>query len=269
MKKKSIKKKDLITIGIIIIVLLIILLAIFLFKGQKLDTNSTLINNLYNYLGSNDLEVCNGLQVYSDKEVNYDSLDNKTRLCTAYRLLDDENISVKEYEETEDETCNINENITYATDNYDSDKCSVEQINKDDLNNKYKEIFGKDISDESEFSVNYNTICYSDEDNYYCGLAESYTKTFGAEPHTYRTIKDAYKKGDEVIIYDYFLKIVNGECYNSYVNGTTNNNCTNELPEEEEDYNIDYDFLKKYGTLYKHTFKQSGDTYYWVSSIPE
>ena len=51
MKKKSIKKKDLITIGIIIIVLLIILLAIFLFKGQKLDTNSTLINNLYNYYG--------------------------------------------------------------------------------------------------------------------------------------------------------------------------------------------------------------------------
>lgn len=65
------------------------------------------------------------------------------------------------------------------------------------------------------------------------------------------------------------MKIVNGECYSSYVNGTTNNNCTNELPENEDDYNIDYDFLRKYGTLYKHTFKQSGDTYYWVSSIPE
>ena len=269
MEKTKIKKKDIIVIGIIVIVLIIIFLAIFLFKGQKLDANSTLINNLYNYLGSNDLETCEGLQVYSNEEINYENLDNEIRLCTAYRLLDSNLINKEEYEETGEETCSINDNITYATDNYDSDKCSVNVIKKEDLNNKYKEIFGNDIDEESEFSINYNTICHSDEDNYYCGLAKTYTKTFGSEPHTYRVIRDAYKKGDEVIIYDYFLKIVNGECYNSYVNGTTNNNCTNELPEEEEDYNIDYDFLKKYGTLYKHTFKQSGDTYYWVSSIPE
>ena len=86
MKKANIKKKDLITIAIIVVILVIILLAIFLFKGQKLDANSTLVNNLYNYLGSNDLEVCNGLQVYSNEEVNYDVLDNETKLCTAYRL---------------------------------------------------------------------------------------------------------------------------------------------------------------------------------------
>lgn len=269
MKKTKIKKKDLITIAIIVVILVIILLAIFLFKGQKLDANSSLVNNLYNYLGSNDLEVCNGLQVYSNEEVNYDVLGNETKLCTAYRLLDEESKSSNDYEGNEENTCSISDNIVFATNNYEDDVCTVEEVSKDELNNTYKQVFGKDISEDGEFLINYNTVCYNSGDNYYCGLAETYTKTFGAEPHTYRTIKDAYKKGDEIVIYDYFLKIVNGECYSSYVNGTTNNNCTNELPENEDDYNIDYDFLRKYGTLYKHTFKQYGDTYYWVSSIPE
>ena len=29
---------------------------------------------------------------------------------------------------------------------------------------------------------------------------------------------------------------------------------------------VDYKFLKKYGTRYVHIFKKSGDSYYWVSS---
>lgn len=207
--------------------------------------------------------------MYSNEEVNYDVLDNETKLCTAYRLLDEESKSSNDYEGNEENTCSINDNIVFATNNYEDDICTVEEVSKDELNNTYKQVFGNDISEDGEFLINYNTVCYNNGDYYYCGLAETYTKTFGAEPHTYRTIKDVYKKGDEIIIYDYFLKIVNGECYSSYVNGTTNNNCTNELPENEDDYNIDYDFLRKYGTLYKHTFKQSGDTYYWVSSIPE
>lgn len=265
----KIKKKDLITIAIIIIILIIILLTIFLFKGQKLDVNSTLINNLYTYLGSNDLEECNGLQVYGNKEINYDNLDNETKLCTAYRLLDEKGINSNDYDGNEDKICTINNDIIFATNNYEDDVCTVEEISKENLNNTYKKIFGKDIDDNSEFLINYNTVCYNNDDTYYCGLAETYTKTFGSEPHTYRAIKEAYKKGDEIIIYDYFLKIINGECYSSYVDGVINNNCTNELPENEENYNIDYDFLKKYGTLYKHTFKQSGDSYYWASSIPE
>lgn len=270
MKKIKVKKKDIITGGIIIIVLIIIFLAIFLFKGQKLDANGTLVNNLYQYLGSDDLEMCNGLQVYADASVTYDDLDNSTKMCMAYKTLNNSQTNTESYDKVDDENiCNISENITFATDNYEEDVCTVSSIASTDLNASYQKLYGQDLPAESEFMINYNTICYNEDDTYYCGLPETYTKTFGAEPYTYRVIKDAYKKGDEIIIYDYFLKIVNGECYSSYVGKTTNNNCTNELPDSPEDYNIDYDFLKKYGTLYKHTYKQSGDSYYWVSSTPE
>ena len=272
MKKIKVKKKDIITYSIIIIVLIIIFLAIFLFKGQKLDTNGSLINNLYQYLGSDDLQICNGLQVYRDNKVTYDDLDNNTKMCMAYKHLNNSQINTESYEKIEDEEkniCNIGNNITFATDNYEDDICTVSSLKYDDLNTSYQKLYGHDLPNETEFMINYNTICYNENGTYYCGLPETYTKTFGAEQYTYRVIKSAYKKGDEIIIYDYFLKIVNGECYSSYVDKTTNNNCTNQLPEDPKDYNIDYNFLKKYATLYKHTYKQSGDTYYWVSSNPE
>ena len=106
-------------------------------------------------------------------------------------------------------------------------------------------------------------ICYYDEDNYYCGLSEKYTYTIGAEPHTYRTIKSAYKKGDEIVIYDYFLRTINDDCFTSYMKDEKNETCGKALENKKE---VDYKFLKKYGTRYVHIFKKSGDSYYWVSS---
>ena len=95
--------------------------------------------------------------------------------------------------------------------------------------------------------------------------SESFTYTIGAEPQTYRTIKNASKKNDEIIIFDYFMKIVNNECFTTYDGNNKNNNCSNVF---NEDIKVDYDFLKKYGTLYKHTFKESNGSYYWVKSEP-
>ena len=114
-----------------------------------------------------------------------------------------------------------------------------------------------------KFQLDNTTICYYDEDNYYCGLSEKYTYTIGAEPHTYRTIKSAYKKGDEIAIYDYFLRTINDDCFTSYMKDEKNETCGKALENKKE---VDYKFLKKYGTRYVHIFKKSGDSYYWVSS---
>mgnify|MGYP000180690052 CR=1 FL=1 len=82
-----------------------------------------------------------------------------------------------------------------------------------------------------------------DEDNYYCGLSEKYTYTIGAEPHTYRTIKSAYKKGDEIAIYDYFLRTINDDCFTSYMKDEKDETCGKALENKKE---VDYKFLKKY-----------------------
>ena len=45
-----------------------------------------------------------------------------------------------------------------------------------------------------------------------------------------------------------------------------NSSCTSEFKSNSK---INYNFLKKYGTLYKHTFKKADkDSYFWVESEP-
>ena len=128
-------------------------------------------------------------------------------------------------------------------------------------------MFGSDISEYKQFQYDGATICYVKDDAYYCGLSETFTYSIGAEPHTYRAIKDAYKKGDELIIYDYFLKVINDECFTSYMDTTKNDKCSTNYS-ELTNKDMTYKFLKKNGTLYKHTFKKDGKSYYWVSSKP-
>ena len=264
------KKKIKINMVILVVVLFVVIVGIILYftlNGKKLDTNSTQINELYSYLGSNDLEVCNGLSIYSEKEINYDNIDNNIRICNAYSLLDIDETSIVKIDKTKkNNTCSINENIKFATDNYEDDICTITKVESEKINEQYKKMYGKEIENYEQFQLNPTTICYYDEEGYYyCGLSESFTYTIGAEPQTYRTIKNASKKNDEIIIFDYFMKIVNNECFTTYDGNNKNNNCSNVF---NEDIKVDYDFLKKYGTLYKHTFKESNGSYYWVKSEP-
>lgn len=264
------KKKIKINMVILIVILFVAIVGLILYftlNGKKLDTNSTQINELYSYLGSNDLEVCNGLSIYSEKEINYDNIDNNIRICNAYSLLDIDETSIVKIDKTKkNNTCSINENIKFATDNYEDDICTITKIESEKINEQYKKMYGKEIENYEQFQLNPTTICYYDEEGYYyCGLSESFTYTIGAEPQTYRTIKKANKKDDEIIIFDYFMKVINNECFTTYDGDNKNNNCSNIF---NEDTNVDYDFLKKYGTLYKHTFKESNGSYYWVKSEP-
>ena len=267
--KKKLSKKSLIIGLAIIAILIIILIVVLVIRSRTLDPESELVTDIYTYLGNNDLEVCNGLATYAPDEVTYDDLENAMRICVAYSLLELDDSSMLKVDKTQkNNTCTVGEsnNITFATDNYEDDICTLTKVSSEEVNTQYEKMYGQSIENYESFQYNETTICQYDSGFYYCGLAEEYTATFGGEPHTYRTIKNVTENDDEIIIYDYFLKVVNNECLTSYTGTTTNNECTENYSEDEE---MSYSFLKRYGTLYKHTFKKSGDNYYWVSSTPE
>lgn len=264
--KKTLNKKNIILGAIVLLIIIFIIVLILIFKGRSLDADSELVTELYTYLGNNDLEVCSGLATYAEYEITFDDIENSMRICSAYSLLElDDSSMLKVDKAQKNNTCSVGENITFATDNYEDDVCTLTKVSSDEINSKYKEMYGKDIESYDPFQYNETTICYYEDGFYYCGLAEEYTATFGGEPHTFRTIRNVTQSDNEIIIYDYFLKVINNECYTSYVGSTLNDTCSEKYDADAE---MDYSFLKKYGTLYKHTYQKSGDSYYWVSSEP-
>lgn len=266
MSKNEKKKNKLITITIIILAMILLVLCLMLvFRGKRLDTNTSLVNELYTKLGQNDLSYCNGLDIYSNNAISYDELNNTSRICNvvANLYINEEADIVKIDKTKKNNTCSIKDDISFAIDNYEDDICTISRIDKKKVGELYNNFYGKNLENYDTFNLNNTTICYSDDEYYYCGLAESYTVTVGEEKLTYRAIKDAIKKNNKIYIYDYFIKIVNDECYTTYDNKTKNVNCTSEYQKE----NVNYDFLKKYGTLYRHIFeKNDNDEYYWIKT---
>lgn len=252
----------------IVLILSIVVLGFVVFKGKKIDTGSDLVVDLYAKLGQNDLSYCDGLILYDEVKVSYDTLSNAHRLCNALvgLYMKESFTSMKVDKTKKNNTCMIGENITFAVDNQEDHLCSVDRYDKDQVNQQYHNIYGKDIAEYETFSLSNTIVCYPDEDYYYCGLAENYNVTIGKEPETYRNIKEVREKGNTLIIYDYFLKMVQNACYNSFTGSVKVENCSKEY---SNDKNIDYVFLKKYGKLYRHVFKKGDDdVYYWVSSEP-
>lgn len=266
-------KKGLIPLFIAIIIIAIILVALILFlKNNSLNKESKLITELYSYVGNNDLEICNGLVNYQDREITYDMLDNIDRICLAYTLIDESDISTLRLDEDKNNVCKLENGLTFATDNNnEDDTCTVKRVSSDIVNLEFKKIYGRDIDEYAEFLYDYKTACKyaleNDHGYYYCGNALEFTIAVGSAPKTYRAIKDVYQNNNSIIIYDYFLKVENDECYLSYTGDSKNDKCTSELTNKTfSDTKKGYKFLKKYGTLYKHTFEKNNDNYYWVKS---
>lgn len=266
-KKLKLSKKNLIIIIIAVIVIIALVIVLIYHNTHTLKTDSKEVLKLYDYLGSNDLEMCNGLIVYGEKKITSSDLENETKICLAYTLLgEDDSTSLKIDKSKKNNTCTMDGDIVFATDDYEEEVCTITKIDATKVNEKYKEMYGTEIENYIPFQMNNTTICfYSEEGTYYCGLSETYTYTIGAEPHTYRSMSKVTKSGNELIIYDYILKIINDECYTSYTGSTKNDNCSKNYVASED---LSYSFIKKYGTKYKHIYKKDGKDYHWVSSEP-
>lgn len=237
---------------------------------SKFQVNDNTTKELYAYFNSDDLESCEGLFNYSDKKIDYDSIDNKTKLCVAYKnsdIKDAIQITVEKdkkgkKDKEEKLTCTVDNMIFRVND--DEKECIYTKINKDVINKTYNKMYGRDIEQIDSFQLDNLHICYIKSDSVYCGLSETFTYVIGNDIDIYRVIEKTVEKSSGIEIYDYFMKVIDEKCYNYYTTNQENSECTNKLPK-----NIKYNFMKKYGTLYKHTFNKNEDgTYYWVSSEP-
>lgn len=257
------KKRNIIIISIITVILLVIIITTLVTKGIPMSSNSKTIKELYSYVGSTDLGLCGGLVTYSESEVKNEDLSEEVKFCLAYTSISEDATTQVLTKEKKNDICKLGKDKIFATDNYEDDICTLDKISKDKINEKYQSMFGKSINEYIDFSLDGANICYYNEGNYYCGLKKEYTYTYGAEPHTYRVIKNSYKKDDTIVIYDYFLKVIDNECYSSFMERNEMKECSKNILGVDK---INYKFLRKNGITYKHTFKKNTNGYYWVSS---
>lgn len=257
------KNKLIAVLSVVIVVLMIIILILLIKKGIPVNSKKDVVTSAYAYVGNSDLHKCDGLVMYNKDKVTKDTLDNTTKICLSYTLLDVKGEEVKLNKNNKDNLCTLKDNMVFALDNYEGDVCTVTKVSKDDVHKQYKAVFGEELKTDESFKLDNVSICHYSDDYYYCGLSEKYTYTIGGEPHTFRTIKNSYKKDDKLIIYDYFLKVINDECYTSFMTNDKKDKCTKKYDSKKD---VNYNFMKRYGTLYKHTFQKDGDNYYWVSS---
>lgn len=250
---------------IVLIVITVFLIGYRLIYGKSLAADNKVVKELHSYLMPDDLNNCNGLSNYTDKKVTAKDLTDDTKLCLAYQKADVKDAETKEYSKTKKkETCKV-DSMIFGTEE-DQDKCYVTKINKDIIEKAYLKIFGEKITSKDTFNYDNYHICYLKDDYYYCGRSETYTYILDGTTAIYRIIDKAVEKGNTITIYDYFLKINSDECYKNYTTLDKNDTCTKNYTEKTK---IDYKFMKKYGTKYKHVYqKDKNGEYNWVSSTP-
>ena len=270
MKKNQKKNKNynkIYFIAAIVLMALIIILALIL-SDKRLDLKSEQVSTLYNYLGEVDVYRCGGLITYKDKAITKDEISNENALCMAYYNLKNDKITTETAKSTRKnknniKTCKVGESITLAAKD-EENECQYSIINKKDLNDSYKKIYGENIKDYSKFFISSTEACYIEGDTYYCGTAESYIYSLTPAATIYRLLNKAVKKiNGDIVIYDYFLKESDNKCYPKN-NNEENKECSKEIKSIE---NIDEKFVSKYGNIYKHTFKKDDSgNYYWFKS---
>lgn len=257
--------KILLILIVILIILSLIIVVVKIVNINNLDTDSELVTELHNYFNSDDLSNCEGLFTYSEEKINYENVNSETRLCLAYQKADIKDVETGTLKpDKKKEICSKDEMVFRIND--ETKECSYSKIKKSIIDDSYKKLYGKEIENNKSFKIDNLNICYLKDDYYYCGLSETFTYTLGNESVIYRVMDKAVEKGSNIIIYDYFVKLNSNTCFKNYTTTTINSECTKEYKNTKE---IDYNFMKKFGTKYKHTFSKANDeTYYWISSEP-
>lgn len=264
-KFKNMKKKKII---LILLFVLIIIGSIIYFSSHRLNEKDKMVETLYEYIGSNDLDVCKGLNNYDSKASNSKDLSISSKACIAYvQTSNKEKETITLEKNGKNNFCKISDEIAFAPDNYDNENCTVTKLKKKTLNQTIKKIYGDSDLKLTEFAVDNTQICYINGDDIYCGWNQNYTYELKAEPHTYRAIQKVIKKKEKIIIYDYFLKITENKCYKYFTQDIENEKCTAAYTKIKKN-KLNYSFLKRYGTKYKHTFKKQNNNYVYIKSEP-
>ncbi len=249
-----------------ILVIFIIIFSIVIVNRKKpIDANQKYVQDLYAYLGDTNINMCGGLLTYSDKIVTENDISIENKLCNTYRLLDKTEFVKESLEKVKkQEYCEFNENIRFKIDDEKSNNCTITKFSADKIGKMYQNIYNKKIDNYITFKYDTDYKCIYEEKNYFCGLGEEKVITYSTNiSDVYRLIESAYTKGNELVIEDYFLRVVDNTYYKSY---TKSDSIECEI--KNDDNIITNEILESCGTLYKHTFKKINDTYYWLNSKP-
>ncbi len=244
---------------IALVVAVISFLIVLIYSVTRIDTEGEFATNLYNMIGSNDLNHCGGLIKYSHEESDI-SLEYK--LCNSMYYKIDNKVIYEEVTLTnEKEYCNIDDISFTARD----EDCAALKVSADALNNHLKTVYNITNDDKISFSINeYDHCVYNEvDDYYYCSDKETVNVTYGPEENVYRIIDSVKEKGSNIEITDYFLKIYNEKCYTDYGLKHENLECTNEFVNNSE---VTEKFILKYGGVYKHIYKPLDEAYYYSST---
>lgn len=263
-----IKKNSLTLLIILLIVSTISLIVVKVTLGGSIKTENKLVKSLYNYVSNDEIEKCGGLLFYSDDKITKDVLTSDQKTCLSFikteKLKGKKEVLNKDKKE---KICTLKEEMIFATDNYEESKCTIKKYDTENVLKTSENIFGEKITLPKSFALDNYNICYLVDNSYYCGLSETFSFTIGNESYVYRVINKAVEKGnDEIIIYDYFIKISNDKCYPTFTSNKEEEKCSQNYQSKK----INYKFVKKYGTEYKHVFKKlnGSDNYSWYSSEP-
>lgn len=245
-------------------VIILTVVGLILVGDKTLDLDSEQVKELYGYLGDTDINHCGGLQVYSKDAITSDDIKDRDMMCMAYYKS-----TIKSKEEAQSTgkneygtlICRVGENVSLAAD--EDGKCEYEIVDASHLRSMYLKMYGKESKDINNFYITDSKSCFLEGDKYICGEATTFNYSIAPEATIYRLIDKAVQKNnDDIIIYDYFLKISDDKCYKTNSNLEENLDCTRELSVDE----IDQEFITKYGTLYEHVYKKDGNSYHWVQS---
>ncbi len=265
------KHKYLILAGILVIITILIIIT----GDKSIPLNNDNMDKLYSYLGEVDIYHCGGLNAYSGKKVTKDTISNSNRLCMAYYNIADTLLTEETAESTDKSAndlpiCRVGEGITLSAD--DNKECAYKTFTKTSIDEAYKEIYGEKPQKYDDFNISNTDICYLEGDTYYCGTSETYNVTIIPETNIYRLKKSAVKRfNGDIIISDYFIRIANDTCYLSSTGDTEDAECTEALSKYDNFEALKDSekiaFVKRYGKVYKHTFKEDKNSnYYWYKS---
>ncbi|MBQ6840755.1 MAG: hypothetical protein IJO63_01385 [Bacilli bacterium] len=267
-KKNSFKRVPwyfVLTVGFSIL-LLSLLIWLVISKLTTIDPESEESKALYSYLGDSNLDYCGGMVFYDD--VSQDTMDNTTKLCLAYKLIDKNKISSDTLtKEKKKKLCKFTKDKMFRTDE-EGEVCTVFTFSAEDLDKAYYTMFGKDIEENADFSINGIQNCFFDEEEgrYVCGASEIQTLQMGWAPTVYRVVTKVKKKNHKIYLYDNFISLNSGKCYMNTNGSIENTECTNQLKDTKK---YDVDFVIDYGQKYVHVFEKNKEgNYYWISSSP-
>lgn len=254
-------------LSLAVVCVVLIIVGAFVISDKKLDVEGDLVKKLYRYLGETDIYHCGGLNVYSNSLVNKDTLSNENRLCMAYYELDKKatlKIDSTGTNKHGTKICKVGDSTTLAVSD-ETNSCEYYKVDKESLNNAYKNIYGENINEYEKFFISSEQACEIEGDSYYCGTSETFNYSIAKEATIYRGITKAIEKfNGDIVIYDYFLKISDGKCYKTNTSNEEITDCSKALSESNPEINSE--FISKYGSLYKHTYAKNDADIYWVSS---